>query len=87
MDYSRYSKNGNYFGLVGQFKGISQTLTKKILQATEKFDNVFLFGFSFGARLVFEAGSKIGYQLIDRIDVCDPAGNLLKNVRKKFYKK
>lgn len=74
MDYSKYSKTGNYFALVGHFKGISQTLVKKILQATEKFENVFMFGFSFGSRLVFEAGSKIGYQLIDRIDACDPAG-------------
>lgn len=74
MDYSVYSNNSNYFGLVSHFDNLAHLLTRKIKQATSIYDNVFLFGFSFGARLSFEAGAKIGYNLIDHIQVCDPAG-------------
>lgn len=33
-----------------------------------------MFGFSFGARLCFEAGARVGFQLIDTIHACDPPG-------------
>lgn len=74
MDYSFYAMNPNYFILVSHFQFLAHLLTRKIRQVVMDFNNVFMFGFSFGARLCFEAGGKIGYQLIDHIQVCDPAG-------------
>jgi surfactin synthase thioesterase subunit len=73
MDYSRYS-TGAYSNLVRHFHALARVLIKKIRQATDNYENVFMYGFSFGARLAFEAGATIGYQKIERIDACDPAG-------------
>lgn len=75
MDYSNFS-SGGYFDLTPHFDGISAVLTKKILTIGNA-ENTVLFGFSFGARLVIDAGIKVAAKvgsMIDRIYACDPAG-------------
>lgn len=79
MDYSRYAMDPNYFGLVSHFQFLAHLLARKVKQVAMDLNSVFMFGFSFGARLCFEAGGKIGYQLIDHIQVCDPAGPAFDN--------
>lgn len=73
MDYSNYSYVPEYLRLSAQFRSISNVLLKKVRQVGN-YERLFMFGFSFGARLCFEVGAKIGNQTIDRIDACDPAG-------------
>lgn len=73
MDYSVYSKVSNYFALTPHFAGISAVFLKKF-QQIGNYDRQYCFGFSFGARLCVDAGLKVGYQLIDRMDLCEPAG-------------
>lgn len=71
MDYNAFSKNPNYFGLVGHFDGIAEVLANKLRQfQNQTFDpsNTFLFGFSFGAQLVLEASQRFGPKLIQQID-------------------
>lgn len=74
MDYSNFS-SGGYFDLTPHFDGISAVLTKKMLTLGNT-ENTVLFGFSFGARLVIDAGIKVAATgaEIDRIYACDPAG-------------
>ncbi|KAG4073841.1 hypothetical protein HA402_014046 [Bradysia odoriphaga] len=77
MNYSAYSKNFNYFGLVADFSFIDDILVNKLHQLVqEEFapDKIFIFGFSFGGQLALEAGRRFGKQLISRIDACEPAG-------------
>lgn len=74
MDYSNFSTVGDYFNLTPHFDAIATVLLRKIKQI-RNYDRLFLYGFSFGSRLCFEAGAQLGHQLIDRIDACDPAGN------------
>ncbi|CRL02078.1 CLUMA_CG015386, isoform A [Clunio marinus] len=73
MDYSNFSTVLDYYRLVYRFYFIADVLLKKVKQIGN-YDRLFMFGFSFGARLCFEVGTKIGNQLIERIDGCDPAG-------------
>lgn len=73
MDYSRFSRQP-YVSLAVNFSPLTRVLVKKIQQSTSFYENVFLFGFSFGSRLAFEAGVRLGKQRIERIDACDPAG-------------
>jgi predicted esterase len=73
MDYSRFSAS-DYIVLTKRYESLARLLQRKIMQATRNYKNVFLYGFSFGARLCFEAGAGIGYQAIDEIHACDPAG-------------
>lgn len=71
MDYYIYSQNPNYFALVNQFDGIVEVLTNKLRQfKKENFDpnKMFLFGFSFGAQMVLEAGRRFGPKTIQQID-------------------
>lgn len=52
-------------------------LTRKLSQLDQlgfQPSNMFLFGFSYGCHLVFEAGYRFGPRKIGRIDCCDPAG-------------
>jgi hypothetical protein len=74
MDYRRFSMNPDYFLLTTHFYRLAELLARKIRQVTTRYENVFLYGFSFGARLCFEAGVRIGYQKIDSIHGCDPPG-------------
>ncbi|KAG5674186.1 hypothetical protein PVAND_004169 [Polypedilum vanderplanki] len=67
----------DYFILVQKFNPISIILLKKLRQLEEQgFDEneMFLFGFSFGAQLVIQAGMLFGNNRIAEIDACDPAG-------------
>lgn len=73
MDYSRFSKQP-YVSLTVNFLPLTRVLVKKIQQTTSFYEKVFIFGFSFGSRLAFEAGARLGKQRIERIDACDPAG-------------
>lgn len=73
MDYSKFSEVSSFVRLVPHFHSIADLLLRKIKQIGN-YDRMFLFGFSFGSRLCFEAGAKLGRQVIDRIDACDPAG-------------
>ena len=71
MDYSNHSIVSDYFILVGKFDSISSLLVKKLLQLeSQGFDEnkIFLFGFSFGARLVINAGILFGENRIAGID-------------------
>jgi hypothetical protein len=71
MDYNNYSKSGDYFGLVGQFKPIASVLIKKLKDLNSlgfKYENGLLFGFSFGGHLVYEAGRSIGNSTLGEID-------------------
>ena len=59
MDFFNYSKAPDYFTLVNNFAGISTVLSKKLYQVLrEGFlpKNGFMFGFSFGAHLVYDVG-------------------------------
>ena len=70
MDYAEYTTNPDYFLMVTQFEEIASVLYKKINQIIQEgflLENGFMFGFSFGARLVFDVGVKFGGK-IKRID-------------------
>lgn len=71
MDYSKIGNVVNYFALTPHFANISAVLLKKLKQLeSENFDPAkgFMFGFSFGARLVIDAASKFGFQRFKNID-------------------
>lgn len=73
MDYSNYSSSG-YLDLTPHFDGISEVLQQKIT-SLGNFENMVMFGFSFGARLVIDAGFNIRGsegEMIDKIYACDP---------------
>lgn len=61
MDYSDYNKEYPY--LVRHFKAIAKVLKEELIYLREKglrlFDS-YIFGFSYGARLVVRAGDEIG---------------------------
>ena len=70
MDYTTYSK-GDYFTLLSQFDNISTVLTEKLVELEGQGynpSNGFMFGFSFGAQLVLEAGRRFGYRKLEEID-------------------
>lgn len=73
MDYSKFANVSNYYTLTPHFAGISAVFLKKFRQIGN-FIRQYCFGFSFGSRLCIDVGLKIGYQMIDRMDLCDPAG-------------
>lgn len=73
MDYSVYSINPDYFALVNHKVGIINVLLKK-MQQTGHLDQVYCFGFSFGARVCPAAGKLAGNQVLERMDLCDRAG-------------
>lgn len=70
MDYSYYAKE-SYVRLVRQFDVIVKVLTTHLMELRLlgfDMDNGYLFGFSYGGQLVCEAGRRIGFQMINRID-------------------
>jgi hypothetical protein len=73
MDYSKYANVADYFQLTPHFAGISAVLLKKF-QQIGNFNRQYCFGFSFGSWLCSETGKKVGNQLIEKMDLCDPAG-------------
>lgn len=71
MDYSNHSVVQDYFLLVRKFNGLSQVLVEKLRQLeSEGFDpdNLYMYGFSFGAQLAINAGKLYGHQRIAEID-------------------
>lgn len=71
MDYSAFSMNANYYSLVRDFNGIATVLTKKLKDFQELSfvpNNIYMFGFSFGAQLALESGRRVGKMLIKQID-------------------
>ncbi|XP_053659623.1 uncharacterized protein LOC128708669 [Anopheles marshallii] len=76
MDYSSFS-SGGYGGLVGVFRDIRDVLLHFLLQLRYEgvqFERTYVFGFSFGAQLSLDVGSRIGGQELEAIDTCDMAG-------------
>lgn len=71
MDYSNHSIVQDYFVLVRKFDSISQVLIDKLFQLEAQGfnpDNLFMYGFSFGAQLVINAGNLYGDRRIAEID-------------------
>lgn len=71
MDYYKFSNVQNYFELVYYFPNISAVLLKKLKQLSNSGvndDNLFMYGFSYGARLVIDAGVNFGINRIKQID-------------------
>lgn len=71
MNYSRYSDLPNYFESISHFKPVSNVLLKKLIQLDSEGvsgDSIFMFGFSYGGRIVIEAGANFGPQKINQID-------------------
>lgn len=74
VDYSNFGTNPDYFHIVGtDFAPISKVIGKKLVQIGN-YSRIFMFGFSFGARLVTEVGITTANGTIGRIDLCEPAG-------------
>lgn len=75
MDYSDYNKD--YPFLVTHFRPVAKVLSDKLMELRSKglrHSDAFLFGFSYGARLITRAGNDIGYKQLGIIHLCDPAG-------------
>lgn len=71
MDYSNHSIVQEYFTLVRKFDALSDVLVRKLFQLEAQGlnpDNLFMYGFSFGAQLVINAGNLYGQQRIAEID-------------------
>ena len=71
MDYSNHSIVQDYFVLVRKFNSLSMVLNRKLWQLEEQGfnpDNLFMYGFSFGAQLVINAGNLYGENKIAEID-------------------
>lgn len=71
MNYSYYSDRDNYFEVISYFKQISKLVTRKLIQIRDEgasSDKMFLFGFSFGGRIVIEAALNYGPKRIGQID-------------------
>lgn len=71
MNYSYYSDRGNYLEVITHFIPISNLLARKMRQINDNgasSDNIFMFGHSFGGRIVVEAGLLFGLDRIGQID-------------------
>ncbi|XP_058454945.1 lipase member H-like [Malaya genurostris] len=78
MSYGNDNQNVDYFGqLMPNFNNLANDLVGLLKRLeTVGFDPAdgFIFGFSFGAQLAFEAGRRFGFGKLARIDACEPAG-------------
>ncbi|XP_058822932.1 pancreatic triacylglycerol lipase-like [Topomyia yanbarensis] len=78
MSYANDNRNIDYFGeLLPYFSYLANNLTDHLRRLESMgFDPAagFIFGFSFGAQLAFEAGRRFGFKKLARIDACEPAG-------------
>lgn len=71
MNYSHYGDDIDYFRLVSRFENISRVMVKKLNQLRDEgvtADNIYMFGFSYGGRLVIESGIQFGKSEISSID-------------------
>lgn len=63
MDYSDY--NSDYPYLISHYTSVAKVLTDKLMELRGKgfrLSDAYLFGFSYGARLITRAGNEIGYK-------------------------
>lgn len=77
MNYSTFSDNVNYFKVIQKFKPIAKLTLRKLKQLESEHvppNNIFMFGFSFGGRIIIEAALNFGNQRIGSVDICDMAG-------------
>lgn len=75
MDFSNYSLAEDFIRLMPHFMNLADLLQRKVAQVGS-YDRLFMFGFSFGARLCLEVGVRerqLGHT-IDQIDACEPVG-------------
>lgn len=71
MNYSHYGDDIDYFRLVSRFENISRVMVKKLNQLRDEgvtADKIYMFGFSYGGRLVIESGIQFGKSEISSID-------------------
>lgn len=71
MDYSNHSMVQDYFFLVRKFIPLSEVLLDKLRQLESQGfnpDNLFMYGFSFGAQLAINAGNLYGPSRVAEID-------------------
>ena len=71
MDYDYFARKIDYLWLTDQFRPIAAVLWKKLKQFeyegySDK--NGYMFGFSFGSRIVIEAGYNFGVNRLENID-------------------
>jgi hypothetical protein len=83
MDYSYYAKL-DYFTMVKLFNSILRDTLYNKLVSTGHYSRIFMFGYSYGARLAQAAGHKLtmangGVPQIGDMHLCDPAGPLFDN--------
>lgn len=71
MDYYTWSQNPDYFQLVSKFDDISEVLWRRLRNIENEGFNPndwYMFGFSFGARLVVDAAMNFGIYRVKEID-------------------
>lgn len=71
MDYSRFSKNPDYFGLVAQFPKILDVLYNQLDNYRRSGldpNDMYMFGFSYGAHLCLQSAALLGEQVVKEID-------------------
>lgn len=71
MNYSYFGDRENYFEVISFFEPISKLMKRKIQQLSDEgadSDKIFMFGFSFGGRIVIEAALNFGENVIGQID-------------------
>ena len=71
MNYSYYSDRDNYLECVSLYKIVSRVLTRKLKQLRDggvKADQIYMFGYSLGARVVIEAALNFGINQVGQID-------------------
>lgn len=79
VDYTYYTNNWNYFELVWRdFHPISNVVIKKV-QQVGNYNRIFMYGFSFGARVAVQAGMTGTNGQIGRMNLCEPVGILFDN--------
>jgi predicted alpha/beta-fold hydrolase len=71
MNYSYYSDNINYIKVISNFEPISNLVTRKLNQLKTdgvSSENMYMFGFSLGARIVMESALNYGTREISTVD-------------------
>lgn len=71
MNYSYFSDHINYLDVRTHFQPISDLMTVKLnYLKNDGVDgrSIYMFGFSLGGRIVIEAASNFGYQIVENID-------------------
>jgi pimeloyl-ACP methyl ester carboxylesterase len=88
MNYSFYGDDIDYFRLVSRFENISRVMVRKLNQLRDEgvsADNIYMFGFSYGGRLVIESGIQFGKSEISSIDGKNEQISKLKAVQRNDF--